>query len=81
MLLLYFASVREAIGRDSETVDPGAAQTIRELMDRLSVDEPYRTAFANPARLRAALDQRFAPLDAPIAGGRELAIFPPVTGG
>jgi molybdopterin synthase sulfur carrier subunit len=41
----------------------------------------YAAAFANPQRLRAAIDQRFVPLDASIAGARELAIFPPVTGG
>ncbi len=81
--LLYFASVREAIGLDGETVSPppGVA-TIADLIDWLGArGEPYASAFADRARLRAALDQRFVPLDAAIAGAREIALFPPVTGG
>ena len=41
----------------------------------------YATALADRARLRAAVDQAFVPLEASIAGAREIAIFPPVTGG
>lgn len=79
--MLYFAWVREAIGVGEETIDPGDAVTIAALLDRLSSAEPYATAFADRNRLRAALDQRFVDLDAPLAGARELAVFPPVTGG
>lgn len=79
--LLYFAWVREAIGKSEETVASGDARTVAAVLDRLAVSEPYRTAFADRTRLRAALDQVFVPLDAPLAGARELAIFPPVTGG
>ncbi len=79
--MLYFAWVREAIGRGEETVDPGDATTVAQLLDRLAIDDTYAAAFADPDRLRAALDQRFVPLDAALAGARELAIFPPVTGG
>ena len=43
--------------------------------------ERHGSAFADPTRLRAALDQRFVPLDAPLGAAREVAIFPPVTGG
>lgn len=81
MQMLYFAWVREAIGRDGETIDPGDATTVAALIDRLALAEPYATAFAERERLRAALDQTFVALDAPLAGARELAIFPPVTGG
>lgn len=81
--LLYFAWVRERIGRDGERVDPPAeVATVAQLIDWLAVrGEGYAAAFADRARLRAAVDQRFAPLDASIAGAREVALFPPVTGG
>lgn len=81
--LLYFACVREAIGIDGETVDPPKdAGTVRTLVAWLAErGGGYAEAFANPERLRAAIDQLFVPLDAPIAGACELALFPPVTGG
>jgi molybdopterin synthase sulfur carrier subunit len=81
--LLYFAWVREAIGRDGETVDPppevvDVAGLIAWLVAR---GGGYAEALANPEKLRAAIDQVFVALDAPITGAREIAIFPPVTGG
>ena len=81
--LLYFAWVREAIGRDGESIEPPAEVTdVAGLIAWLAArGDGYAEALANPARLRAAIDQRFVTLDAPIAGARELAIFPPVTGG
>lgn len=79
--VLYFAWVREGLGRAEEAVDPAGAMTVADLLDRMSTDEPHASVFADRARLRAALDQRFVPFDTPIAGARELAIFPPVTGG
>ncbi len=81
--MLYFAWVREAVGTGSETVDPPAEVTdVAGLLDWLaSRSEPHAAAFADRARLRAAIDQTFVPLDAGIAGAREIAIFPPVTGG
>ena len=82
LALLYFAAVREAIGRPEEQVDlPDRIATVGELVDWLARDEPYASAFRDRARLRAAIDQQFAPMDAPIAGAREVALFPPVTGG
>jgi molybdopterin synthase sulfur carrier subunit len=81
--LLYFAWVREAIGTGQERCEPPAeAATIADLIDWLTTQsDGHARAFADRARLRAAIDQRFVPLDAPIAGAREVAIFPPVTGG
>jgi molybdopterin synthase sulfur carrier subunit len=81
--LLYFAWVRERIGKDGETVDPPSdVADVAGLIDWLARrGGGYAEAFAEPARLRAAVDQRFATLDASIAGAREIAIFPPVTGG
>lgn len=81
--LLYFAWVRERIGRDGETIYPPATVvTVTDLLDWLAASsQAHADAFADRARLRAAIDQRFEPLDAPIANAREIAIFPPVTGG
>src|SRR3546814_800308 len=65
--ILYFAWVREQIGTDGESIDhPGETVLISELVARLSQrGKGYAEAFAEPARLRAALDQAFVPLDAP----------------
>lgn len=81
--ILYFAWVREAIGRDGERVEPPAAlATVADLIAWLAArGGGYAEAFADPRRVRAAIDQRFVPPDAPIAGAREIALFPPVTGG
>lgn len=83
MRLVYFAWVRERIGTAEEDVSPPASvTTIAELVDWLaSRGGGHAEAFADRSRLRAALDQSFVPLDTPIAGAKEIAIFPPVTGG
>lgn len=81
--ILYFAWVREAVGIGHERVEPPAgAATVAALVDWLATrGEGYAQAFEDRARLRAAVDQKFVGLDAPIAGAREVALFPPVTGG
>ena len=81
--LIYFARVREAIGVDGEQVDPpDGIATVGELVDWLAArGGGYAEAFADRGRLRAALDQVFVTPDTPIGGARELALFPPVTGG
>jgi sulfur-carrier protein len=81
--ILYFAWVREAIGVGAERVDPPASvATVAELIDWLAArGGGYAEAFADRGRLRAALDQEFVALDAPLGRSRELALFPPVTGG
>jgi len=81
--LLYFAWVREAIGSGGEQVEPPASvETVADLIDWLAArGGGYAEAFADRGRLRAALDQRFVPLEAPLGEARELALFPPVTGG
>jgi molybdopterin synthase sulfur carrier subunit len=81
--ILYFAWVREGVGLSSEHVDPPAevadiAALIAWLAGR---SEGHAAALADPSRLRAALDQQFVGLATPIAGAREIALFPPVTGG
>lgn len=83
MRVLYFAWVREAVGTGEEEVAPPAeVGTVAALVDWLADrSEGHAEAFRDRARLRAAVDQAFVPLDAPIVGAREVAIFPPVTGG
>lgn len=81
--LLYFAWVRERIGKASETVTPPTdVTTVAALIDWLAADSPvHAAAFADRGRLRAAVDQVFVNIDAPLGNAREIAIFPPVTGG
>lgn len=81
--MLYFSWVRERIGVAEERVDPPAeVTTVAGLVDWLAGrDDAHAAAFAERGRLRAAVDQAFVAFDAPIAGAREIAIFPPVTGG
>ena len=83
MKILYFAWVRERIGVGEEDVTPPAdVATVADLVAWLTPRSAgHAAAFAEPARLRAAVDQAFVPLDAGVAGAREVAIFPPVTGG
>jgi molybdopterin synthase sulfur carrier subunit len=81
--MLYFAWVRESVGSGEEQVDPPeAVRSIAELIGWLAQRSPgHAAAFATPAKLRAAIDQKFVPLDAPLGDAREVALFPPVTGG
>ncbi|MBN8807113.1 MAG: molybdopterin converting factor subunit 1 [Sphingomonas sp.] len=83
MQILYFAWVRERIGVGQEVAAPPAdVVTVADLIDWLAArGGGHAEALAEPAKLRAAVDQAFVALDAPIAGAREVAIFPPVTGG
>lgn len=83
LTLVYFAWVREKICRDEEQIaHPGADATIDEILGQLEQrGDGYAAAFAERSRIRAALDQMFVPLDTPLGQGRELALFPPVTGG
>ena len=83
MRLLYFAWVRETIGVSEEDVaPPEAVRTVADLIDWLrGQSDAHAQALADPARLRAAVDQRFVQLDSELAAAREVAVFPPVTGG
>lgn len=81
--MLYFARLREAIGLGGETVSPPAeVVTVADLVDWLAVrGGGYAEAFADRGLVRAAIGDAFADPDSPIAGAREIALFPPVTGG
>ncbi|SLN52284.1 Molybdopterin synthase sulfur carrier subunit [Pseudoruegeria aquimaris] len=79
--VMYFAWVRERIGLPKEKVETEAA-TVAELVDELKArEERYAAAFADTTALRVAVDQELTDFDAPLAGVREVAFFPPMTGG
>ena len=79
--VLYFAWVRERIGLPRERIDTAAA-TVADLIAELRArEERYEAAFADLDSLRVALDQELSSFDAPLAGVREVAFFPPMTGG
>jgi len=81
--ILYFAWVREKTGRGSEDVVlPEGIVTVGDLVAWLKSRGPeYEAAFARADVIRAAVDQTHAKASASIAGAREIAFFPPVTGG
>ncbi len=83
LTIVYFAWVREAIGRDEERVArPEPTTSVADLIATLAArGGGYAEALGDPARLRAAIDQRFVTQDSPIGDAREVALFPPVTGG
>ena len=83
MKLLYFAWVRQKIGRSEEELPvPASVDTVGALIDHLSRLGPeYAAAFTDPSRLRAAVNQRHVGFDAKVSPPDEVAFFPPVTGG
>jgi len=79
--VLYFAWLRERIGLSSEAVDTDA-ETVADLVNELREREDrYDLAFSDMASVRVAVDQELTSLDASLAGAREVAFFPPMTGG
>jgi molybdopterin synthase sulfur carrier subunit len=83
MKVKYFAWVRERIGKAEETIEPPAdVRTVDELIGWLARrGETYAHAFETPRVIRAAIDHAHVRPDATIAGAREIAFFPPMTGG
>lgn len=81
--ILYFAWVRDIVGLGQEEVSlPDDMSTVDELSAWLAVrSEGHAAAFADRSRLRVAVDQRMTHFSASITGAREIAFFPPVTGG
>jgi molybdopterin synthase sulfur carrier subunit len=81
--LVYFAWVRERVGKPEEEIElPAAVKTVGDLVDWLTRrGEEYAHAFENPKVIRAAIDHTHVKTDATIAGAREIAFFPPMTGG
>ena len=83
MKVLYFAWVRERVGKPEEEVNPPAEiVTVGQFMEWLAQrGAEYANAFANPSVIRAAIDRTHVKPDARLAGAREIAFFPPMTGG
>ncbi len=83
MRAVYFAWVRERVGKAEEELDPPpTVTTVGDLIAWLSRQgENYAIAFDKSATVRAALDRVHARHEAPIAGAKEVAFFPPMTGG
>lgn len=79
--ILYFAWLRERVGLPRETVETDAG-TVAELVSELSAREDrYALAFSDPSALRVALDQELSDFTTPLGDTREIAFFPPMTGG
>ena len=83
MRLLYFAWVRERLGKADEVIEPPAnVRTVAELMSWLAGrGDEYAHAFENRTVIRAAIDKAHVKPETPIAGAHEIAFFPPMTGG
>ena len=83
MKLLYFAWVREKVGRAAEEIElPAGITTVSDVVGWLRSRAPeYDEAFARPELVRAAVDKVHVKPSATVAGAREIAFFPPVTGG
>ncbi len=83
MKILYFAQLREAAGKSEEDVTlPDTVACVSELMAFLARTRPeLAPLFAAPENVCVALDEHYAAFDSPLAGVREAAFFPPVTGG
>jgi molybdopterin synthase sulfur carrier subunit len=83
MKLLYFAWVREKVGRAAEEIElPGDVSTVADVIGWLKTRGPeFDDAFARQDLVRAAVDKVHVKPSATVAGAREIAFFPPVTGG
>ena len=83
MKIVYFAWVRERVGKPDEEVEvPSDVSTVADLVHWLKGrGEEYAYAFENEGVIRAAIDHTHVKADVPIAGAREIAFFPPMTGG
>jgi molybdopterin synthase sulfur carrier subunit len=83
MKLVYFAWVRERVGKaEEDIVPPASVKTVAELVTWLKGrGEEYAHAFEQAKSIRAAIDKSHVRPDAAIAGAREIAFFPPMTGG
>lgn len=79
--VLYFAWLRERIAMPRETVDTSAATVAELIRELVAKSDRHAAAFADPSVVRVALDQDLADFAAPLAGVREVAFFPPMTGG
>lgn len=83
MNIRYFAWVRERVGVEEETIDiPGGVKTVGDLIAHLkALDDNHAAAFEEEDAIRVALDQEHVEADAELGSAKEIAFFPPMTGG
>jgi molybdopterin synthase sulfur carrier subunit len=83
MKLIYFAWVRERIGKSEEDLElPESVKTVRDLLAWLKArGDGYEQALQYPDVIRVAINQEHVDHREPVAGAREIALFPPMTGG
>jgi molybdopterin synthase sulfur carrier subunit len=83
MKLIYFAWVRERIGKSEEELTPPAdVDDVQALLSWLRArGGGYEAALEHPHVIRVAIDREHVDHSAPLAGAREVALFPPMTGG
>ena len=83
MKVLYFARLRQIIGRGQDEITlPAEVTTVAGLVDHLKArDERIAEAFGDLRSLKVAVNQKYASLNAALVGATEVAFFPPVTGG
>jgi sulfur-carrier protein len=83
MKILYFARFRQVIGRGGDEVElPHGVETVAALLQHLiATDEKCAAAFCEPRTIKVAVDQQHSALSASLIGAKEVAFFPPVTGG
>jgi molybdopterin synthase sulfur carrier subunit len=81
VILLYFAWVRQKIGKSEERMAPDVRDVASLIAHLKSLGPNYADAFADLSRIRVAVNQHHAGLDALVGPGDEVAFFPPVTGG
>ncbi len=79
--VVYFAWVRERIGIPRETIETEATDVAALIEELKTREDRYALAFSDLAGLRVAVNQELTGLDAALAGAREVAFFPPMTGG
>ena len=79
--VLYFAWLRERIGAPRERIETEAATVADLVAELVCRDDRHAAALGDLDAVRVAVDQQLAGLDTPLAGAREIAFFPPMTGG
>ncbi len=79
--VVYFAWLRERIGTGREQVDTQATTVAGLVAELVAIDSYHAAAFADLRAVRVAVDQVLTDFDAPLAGVKEVAFFPPMTGG
>ncbi len=82
MKILYFANIRQTIGKIEEQIDIDETYTVEEIIKILvKKNEKYKKAFSNIDNIKCSINLNFVKLNAKVKNTDELAFFPPVTGG